>query len=850
MFAKPAAHVAGSTLLYRPLNAGFDAYSAGQLAGRSVDGGIVQQTAFFVSNPLPHEDHCAMKPTRVPTILCISLGSLMVAVAARAATYNVGSDTACTTTSLQSAINSAANSPGPDLIRVANNQTYTAQALTIDSQDLIIEGGYADCTAAAPTGSTLLSGQGGAAASVLRITGSGVRDLRRLGIIRGDASLLDGEGGGIQFAGSGELILRDVAINQNTAAYGGGINFRATAIPAVLTLESGTTVSFNTAQISGGGIRIEGYPARLFMLRSQTAVFSNIARGIDLVSGLPQGGYGGGILALDAARVDIASTGYGGIAAIQDNEAQYGGGLAVVGNTISPPTLRLFRVDPAVPPTVRGNRANLTGGGIYLRPVDEGLTFEPNACLFGAYLEDNIAQNGAAAYVDGDSGGLFVFPYGASLLVRRQPASNSQMQICGIEAPANLGGVVCAPGAPCNLMRGNRAQTLAGTPTDGAIVLAQTESQLSLGDTAMIGNTAHNLIRSFSDFALSPPALSNCLLADNAVSGSLLRYSESARLDLIDCTIAGNAIGGNHVVQADNANGGSLTRTIIWQPGKSILSYPGGGANANISVSRSLVSDRTTLPDGPEYLGGEPRFNDPASGDWRLRISSAAVDGAMPVVGDDRDLSGNPRDQVIYPAPIQTVRDAGAYERPQNAPLLVNGSFDGSLSAWSVRSSPYVTYDALNNDGADGSGSVLVSVPIEVAASLSEVEVLSQCFNVPFPGVYSLSARASANGTTQTRDVPKLYWRLRDNSADCSGSVSAQGVSFFPGVGSSFINATASEISVPSANFGPGTSIEVLMAVAHNAIAIGSLQARFDNPELRILSGPLQPYPVFADGFE
>jgi hypothetical protein len=167
-----------------------------------------------------------------------------------------------------------------------------------------------------------------------------------------------------------------------------------------------------------------------------------------------------------------------------------------------------------------------------------------------------------------------------------------------------------------------------------------------------------------------------------------------------------------------------------------------------------------------------------------------------------------------------------------------------------VRSSPYVTYDALNNDGEDGSGSVLVSVPIEVAASLSEVEVLSQCFNVPFPGVYSLSARASANGTTQTRDVPKLYWRLRDNSADCSGSVSAQGVSFFPGVGSSFINATASEISVPSANFGPGTSIEVLMAVAHNAIAIGSLQARFDNPELRILSGPLQPYPVFADGFE
>ncbi len=791
-----------------------------------------------------------MMSVRIATTFCIGVASLIGASHAFAATFSVGSDVACTTNSLQSAITSAGNSPGPDLIRVASNQTYTAQALTIGQQDLIIEGGYADCSAATPTASTLISGQGGSAASVFRITGSGVRDLRRMSIIRGDVSPLTGEGGGINFAGSGELILRNVAINQNTAAYGGGINFRATAVPAVLTLESGTTVSFNTAQISGGGIRIEGYPARLFMLRSQTAVFSNIALGIDPVSGQPQGGYGGGIMALDGARVDIASTGYGGIAAIQDNEAQYGGGLAIVANTISTPTLRLFRVDPAVPPTVRGNRANLTGGGIYLRPIDEGLTLEPKACLFGAYLENNIAQNGAAAYVDGDPGGVFVFPYGASLLMRRQPASNANLDICGIEAPATLGAVVCASGAPCNQIRGNLAQTLAGGATDGAIVLAQTETELSLGDVAMVGNTARNLVRSFNDIAASRPALSNCLLANNTVSGSLLRYSESARMDLLDCTIAGNTIGGTHVVQADNANGGSLTRTLIWQPGKPILSYPGGGANANISISRSLVSDRTTLPDGPEYLGGEPRFNDPASGDWRLRISSAAVDRAMPVPGDDRDLTGDPRDQIIYPAPIQTVRDAGAFERQQNAPLLVNATFAGNLSAWSVRSSPYTTYDALNNDGADGSGSVLANIPIEVAASMTEAEVLSQCFNVPFAGVYSLSARASANGTAQTRDVPKLYWRLRDNSADCTGPVSAQGVTFFPGAGSSFASATASEITVPSATFGPSTSIEVLLAVGHNSNAIGSLQARFDNPELRILSGPLLPYPVFADGFE
>ena len=787
------------------------------------------------------------QPSRLRLLAALVLAA--GAPAAQAVVFTVGAGAGCTTPSLQAAIDAARDTPGPDEIRVASNQSYTAQALRIGQQDLVIEGGYADCAATTPTGSTVISGEGGALAPVFTITGSGVRDLRRLGIIRGDTSPIDGEGGGINFAGSGELVLTNVAINQNRAAYGGGINFRVTALPAVLSLESGTTISSNTAQISGGGVRFDGF-GRMFMLSPQTAVFSNVALGLNLATGQPEGGFGGGIQLLDGASLDLASTGFGAIAAVQDNEAVRGGGIAAVANSRSSIYVRLFRREANSPPRIRGNRASATGGGILVAPVDGNDQFTPPlACLFGAYLEDNVAANGAAVYVDLHDY-LIDFDTGGQFTMRRWPLNDSERAACGYEPPQALGAVPCAPGAPCNLVRGNRVEGPGGAPASGAILLAQTESAFALNDVAITGNTGTNVLRAFSAFATAPDIVSNCLIAGNTVSGALLRYSNLGRLDLRDCTIAGNTIGGTHVVQADDARGGRLSRSILWQPGKPILSYPGGGANASITIDKVLVSERTTLPDGPNYLNGEARFNDPAMGDWRLRISSAAVDGALPVVGDDRDLAGDPRDQIIRPLPNELVRDAGAFERQRNAPLLVNGAFAATLSPWAVRSPSYVSYDGATNDGTDGTGSVVLSIPIEVATGLAEAEVLSQCFNVPFPGTYRLTARAFAPGTTQTRDVPKLNWRRRTGSADCTGAAVEQGTSFFPGSGSGFASATAVDITVPSEGFGAGASIEVVLSVAQNAIGAGALVGRFDNVELVLVAGQSLADPVFGNGFE
>ena len=97
--------------------------------------------------------------------------------------YTVGTEESCNFASIQAAVDAAQlhdDGDGTDYIHIANTGTYAAQAIEIGAQDLVLEGGYASCANNAPSGSTTLSGVGNGGASVLRITGGGVRVLRNL----------------------------------------------------------------------------------------------------------------------------------------------------------------------------------------------------------------------------------------------------------------------------------------------------------------------------------------------------------------------------------------------------------------------------------------------------------------------------------------------------------------------------------------------------------------------------------------------------------------------------------------------------------------------------------------------
>ncbi len=79
----------------------------------------------------------------------------------------VGGDNACRYRALQDAID---NTPWPAVIRIARNAEYTRQSFKIDDQDIILEGGYPDCSARQPDASTtVIDGTGGSNLPVIRI---------------------------------------------------------------------------------------------------------------------------------------------------------------------------------------------------------------------------------------------------------------------------------------------------------------------------------------------------------------------------------------------------------------------------------------------------------------------------------------------------------------------------------------------------------------------------------------------------------------------------------------------------------------------------------------------------------
>ena len=252
---------------------------------------------------------------------------------------------------------------------------------------------------------------------MLEVNGSGFRTLRNLIITRGDESS-DGVGGGIDFSGTGDLLLNGVIVSFNRAGNGGGINFKGSGGLAILTLEHDVVISnntaigaagvFNTAGF-GGGIHVEG-TARLVMLGDSIAVTGNEAAGAPQAPPLTglRGGNGGGVEVLGPARSDIGSPGLGNTGVICANTARNGGGIAVTGADSSDDLdaqVRLVTTIATRPVRVHGNRASQQGGGIYVNP-DFGIDNVLNAtfCAFDFRIDDNRAPEGSAIDADTDSG--------------------------------------------------------------------------------------------------------------------------------------------------------------------------------------------------------------------------------------------------------------------------------------------------------------------------------------------------------------------------------------------------------------------------------------------------------------
>lgn len=780
------------------------------------------------------ESRVAPGPSYRTVLLVVALLFCPVSYAQQ---FEIGIGEGCDTQFIDVAIGAASSGY---TLRISNTASYSAQALEIRDKNLRLVGGYETCTSPTPTLITTISGQGGANDSVLSIRGSSNVTLENLSIIRGDEGS-EFYGGGVDFSGNGTLTLRNTALAQNYAGYGGGMSVESSGGPVVVNLETGSVIQLNTAQFSGGGIRIVG-DVTLNALAPQTWIANNVALGIDPGNNQPQYGNGGGLQILAPARANIGSPGYGISGVISGNSARYGGGVAidgrVDGGANSYALLRLFTTDRNNATRIHGNTATQTGGGIHLLPDSSSAPPFPRssaqACLWDARVDENIAQQGAAIYADSS----FATLNERSSLVYFNPVPGDPgdpfVAGCGAR-PTNLGAVACASGVPCNSIDANFAEN-ASSQASGAAVLVQDDGTLVLRRVSLGQTFGTSAIRTLSEVSTR---LHDLLLTGGNFTTAAIQVEGSDPLPLTDSTIAGNFIGGPTVVTAGGAV--DFARNIVWQPGKRVLAA--GGA---VTVATSFVNDLAGFPPGPEAQLVAPRFVDPFNNDFSLRAGSPAIDYAPEVPGDDRDLFGTPRDiDLPIKANARGPRDLGASERRSLRPLVLNGNFDGDLRLWPEVQPGTSGFGIDNFSGAPGSGSVAVNT---TALVNQLARVRAQCIHLPGPGVYRLNGYGRSVGSQfQSRDQVGMEWYFRrDGGEDCEdGSADRSGVMTISQSTAWTTAPQPAEIVVSAEEWTVDSSITIVLIVRDNSVSgTPTAVGWFDAITLEIGDD------LFADGFE
>lgn len=600
-----------------------------------------------------------------------ALSALLLATSAKAAEaeVRVGSGAHCFSADIQTAINTAVPGGGITNIRIARNAVYNAQQLDINGRNVRLIGGYADCDqAAADTIRTVLNGAGGAANTVVTVRGSTqVVAFYNLEITGGDeVTSSAGKGGGVTVAGGPHTLVffDNVSIHDNQAGYGGGVfirnEFSANADDVYVYFGDNVLIDSNYAAYGGGGIWCGD--ARVVAVGSNSRISRNTTAGT--VGMTVINGPGGGIRA-ENCQMWIGAT--SNLGTLTLNEAGgNGGGLSVTGERA---VVRLYTRSANRPSFVLSNTAGGVGGGI-----DIGSSAQVTG--YDLVVADNIARGGGggAAVFDNDG------PPSATLTLQGSlegaPADPQSPEGVAVNCNATL---------RCNRISDNLASDANGTRRPGAAARIEGYDTLTfpagvyptiaLYGTQLSGNDGESVLRTFisgngGDLHV---LLDGALVVDNVVTGTVLHNPETTllgfggRLEIRATTIAGNSMGGADVIRTIDSY--ELRSSIVWQPGKRALNVLDASANVT-NVDYLLANDLTGIPASTHNLIADPRFEDPGSGNYRLRLDSPGVDYAPQLTGlFDRPVGLATADHLTRMRDLASVpnefgaQDVGAYER-------------------------------------------------------------------------------------------------------------------------------------------------------------------------------------------
>ena len=562
-------------------------------------------------------------------------------------------DPDCQFHDVTSAIISADQSPGIDLVAIAAG-TYTgvSTATVVSTDDLIVEGGYASCSAGISSHlPTTLDANGAIVhGSVIQHVGSGRLTLLHLTLTGGSASV----GGGVDSEGAGALVLSDVTLLSNAAGFGGGMFVLGGGIPHKSVTLVGVRFNSNVAHGSGGGlyarnadVRIESGSASYFL--------GNFANG-----DMTDSGDGGGLYALDS-NVVVNTHGVAGFPFIGSNIAHRNGGGAYFGASVGDNLEFFLSNDSALQPLEISFNAAQEGGAIYMKSASANQPILSFARIRNAIFRNNQANYGAVASVDSNGQTANV----------ETGLRFEQSRLLDDTPP-------CAAGLECNLMESNLAydgyivSATASGPSGGAYVemfrgRMIDNSTVDNGGGLIFGGNARVYI-------------DGGLFAFNSLSGELFTVVAN-QLHLANSTVAHNTLGADQLVTvAITPASLDLLHNLFSQPNDPVDAYL-VGAGIPIVVRDIGAESVGGLPTGPgnnvQFLS-DP-FVDAANGDFHIRQTSSAVD-RWATSGDPNDpaptldLDGALRPHVFNST--STPYDFGAYEAGAVTDAIFIDGFD------------------------------------------------------------------------------------------------------------------------------------------------------------------------------
>lgn len=574
-------------------------------------------------------------------------GALGAGAASAAITVGPDSDPNCQFHDVTSAVISADQSPGLDLVQISA-ATYTGvSTITVTSgDDLIVEGGYANCSAGISSGTSTLDANNAVIhGSIFQHTGSGKLTLRHLVLQNGDAIA----GGGVDSQGSGALVLADVMFANNFADYGGGLYVAGAPSPHKQVTLIGTLFNSNAAHGDGGGLY--ALFADITIDSSRESYFLG-----NFANGTVGNGDGGGAYLLNS-NLHARTHGVFGFPFIGANLAhRYGGGIYFGTNQSQNYELYLEN-DRANEPLEISDNAGVAGGGVYFDAFSSD-QINVFAHFRNTIWRNNDASYGAAVHAESVGAGSF----GVSTIIHFEQTN------VGDASPP------CPYGLRCNLLESNLAHTgyivsASGGGPGGTVGIYFVRGSMLSNDTVGGGG---GLIFCGECVLYADGSL----FAQNTLSGDVLGVVDG-QLSVRNSTVANNTLGANQLFTVALVPSTlEILHSLLTQPNDPVDAYLVG---TGIPVTVRDIGAQSVNISGTNVQFLSDPYVDATGGDFHIRTTSSAVD-RWAASGDPNDapptldLDGAVR-PYVFNSPGQPY-DFGAYEAGSVADVIFVAGFE------------------------------------------------------------------------------------------------------------------------------------------------------------------------------